>query len=212
MPIRMNKPSESSFGINIDDRFDPSDDHVVKLDDMDEYQGISKVDGKPYTSIKWVFTVYDAEGVAFTNLIDGGVYETWQFSSQSLAPKSNGRAWAAALLGKIELTDEECDRIAENFDTALIGKQARASWKVETDPTTKNKRLKIAMLRPMRMRQAPVGATRPPEPEVAPSAPPPSAPTTNGARETAAEKRARLHAELAAMSDAEDAEDGDVPF
>jgi hypothetical protein len=224
MPIKMNKPSESSFGINIDDRFDPADDHTVVLNDMDEFQGVSKIDGKPYTSIKWVFGIYDADGVAFTNLIDGGAYETWQFTSLSLAPKSNGRAFAAALLGKTELTDAECDRIADNFDQALVGKSATASWRVEEDKANGNKRLKLILLRPLRRKAAPSR----PAVEAAPEFIPREVVTeaarnaaANGARrtapsaaqETAAERRARLQAELAAMSAEDGAETGDeAPF
>jgi len=205
MPIRMNKPGESSFGINIEDTFDPNDDHTVELVDMDEFQGVSKIDGKPYTSIVWKFAIYDTDGIAFTNLIDGGVFETWQFSSLSLSEKSQGRAWAAALLGKPSLTDAECDAIAEAFDSALVGKQATASWKVED--VNGNKRLKLALLRPLR-RQRPAPPSTAPKPKPAPEAPPEfvtpnppprSMPTANGARETAAERRARLQAELAAM-------------
>jgi hypothetical protein len=214
MPIRMNKPGESSFGINVDDSFDPTDDHTVELVDMDEFQGVSKIDGKPYTSIVWKFAIYGADGIAFTNLIDGGVFETWQFSSLSLSEKSQGRAWAAALLGKPSLTDAECDAIAEAFDSALVGKQATASWKVED--VNGNKRLKLALLRPLkktgRRAAADVAAEAPPE-FVTPNPPPRSMPTTNGpspARQTAAERRAQLEAELAGLSD-ENA-NGDVPF
>lgn len=203
MPIKMNKPSESSFGINVEDRFDPRDDHVVELADMEEFNGVSKIDGKPFTSIVWKFAVYDADGVAFTNVIDGGVFESWQFSSLSLAPKSNGRAWASALLGKTELSDAECDKLADNFDTALVGKQATASWKVED--VNGNKRLKLVLLRPLRRKAAP--AATPPKATSAPKAP------YNGnaqSGETAAERRARLQAELAAV-DAEGMGD-EAPF
>lgn len=203
MPIKMNKPSESSFGINVEDRFDPRDDHLVELADMEEFNGVSKIDGKPFTSIVWKFAVYDTDGVAFTNVIDGGVFESWQFSSLSLAPKSNGRAWASALLGKTELSDAECDKLADNFDTALIGKQAVASWKVED--VNGNKRLKLVLLRPTRPKRAATPA---------PAAPAAAPPAANGsAKETAAERRARLQAELAAMPDDGDDVTGDeAPF
>lgn len=160
MPIRMNKPSESSFGINIDDTFDPTEDHTVELVDMDEFNGVSKLDGKPYVSIVWKFRVFDADGVAFTNLIDGGPYESWQFSSLSLAEKSTGRAWAAALVGH-PLTDAECDALADRFDEALVGKRALASWKVEED--AKGKKLKIALLRPERKKAAAAPKATPPK-------------------------------------------------
>jgi hypothetical protein len=201
MPIRMNKPGESSFGINIDDTFDPTEDHTVELVDMDEFNGVSKLDGKPYVSIVWKFRIFDADGVAFTNLIDGGPYESWQFSSLSLAEKSTGRAWAAALVGH-PLTDAECDALADRFDEALVGKRALASWKVEED--AKGKKLKIALLRPERKKAAPKAETV--------AAPPAPTPITNGpARESAAQRRARLEAELAAVAD-EDADGNEVPF
>ena len=211
--VRMNKPSESSFGINIEDTFDSTDDHTVKLVEMDEFQGVSKIDGKPYTSIVWKFCIYDADGVAFSNLIDGGAFETWQFSSMSLSAKSQGRAWAAALLGKTELSDEECDKIADSFDTVLVGKQATASWKIEDDPKSGNKRLKIALLRPLR-RQRTAAPARPAE-EAATAATAATvdtyAPAQNGAptaRQTAAERRAALEAEIAAEAGSDD----DAPF
>ena len=54
MPIRMTKPSEgSNFSVAIEDRFDPSEDHIVELMSMDEYNGVSTIDGKPYTSLMW---------------------------------------------------------------------------------------------------------------------------------------------------------------
>jgi hypothetical protein len=219
MPIKMNKPSESSFGINVEDRFDPRDDHLVELADMEEFNGVSKIDGKPFTSIVWKFAVYDADGIAFTNVIDGGVFESWQFSSLSLAPKSNGRAWASALLGKTELSDAECDKLADNFDTALIGKRATASWKVED--VNGNKRLKLVLLRPLRRKAASKVATElPPEfiprevvTEAARNAASNGAEraTPSAAQETVAERRARLQAEIAAMTD--DVETGDeAPF
>jgi hypothetical protein len=210
MPIRMNKPGESSFDINIDNTFDPLDDHTIELVDMDEYQGISKIDGKPYTSIKWIFRIFDENGVTFTNLIDDSVYETWQFTSKSLAPKANARAWAAALLGKTELSDVECDELSENFDSALVGKRATASWKVEEDKTTGNKRLKVALMRPLRKarRQAPAAAA---EPVQAPT-PRNGAASRAATRESAAERRAKLEAELAGLTDEDTGSDDDIPF
>ena len=189
MPIRMNKPSESSFGINIEDTFDATDDHTVELVDMDEFQGVSKMDGKPYTSIVWKFVIYDADGIAFTNLIDGGAFESWQFSSMSLSEKSQARAWAAALLGKSALSDAECDKLAEAFDSALVGKRATASWKVDSDPKTGNKRLKIALLRPLRKSRTAAPA-RPAE-EAATSATAATVDTYDGSR-TERRRRARL--------------------
>lgn len=210
MPIRMTKPSEGgSFSITIEDRFDPQEDHIVELMSMDEYEGISTIDGKPYTSIMWHVRVYDAEGVAFLNMIDQAPYDLVEFSSMSLAKGKRGpskaRLWASAFLGH-ELTDEECERLAENFDGALVGKRARASWSIETDDKTGSKKLKFALLRPL-----PRSATRAATPEtngstpVAPSAAPAPTPSVGGARETPSERRARLQAELAAMED----DDGD---
>src|SRR5262245_34941605 len=220
MPIRMTKPSEGgNFGITIEDRFDPTDDHVVELMAMDTYQGTSKIDGKPYTSLMWHTRIYDADGVAFLNEIDQAPYDFVDFSSMSLAKgnkTAKAREWAGAFLGR-ELTDEDCERIAENFDGALVGKRAYASWKVETDATG-TKKMHFALLRPIptRMRrtatEAPVNGTSP----VQPATPPQPAPVqaTRPGRETAAERRARLEAELAAMGDNEDDPEGadDEPF
>lgn len=216
MPIRMTKPSEGgSFAITIEDRFDPTDDHVVELMSMETYDGVSKIDGKPYTSLMWHTRIYDTDGVAFLNELDQSPYDLVEWSTLSLAKGKKGpakaRLWAAAFLGKAELTDEECDRIAENFDGTLVGKRARVSWVIETDEQG-NKKLKFALLRPM-----PRATTRAATPEtngntpVAPApAPAPVAAAAGATRETPAERRARLQAELAAME--EDEPDGDVPF
>jgi hypothetical protein len=229
MPIRMTKPSEgSSFSIAIEDRFDMSDDHIVELMSMDEYNGISKIDGKPFTSIIWHCRIYDADGVAFTNEIDHAPYDFAEFSSLSLAKGSKGpskaRIWASAFIGH-DLSEEECEAIAENFDGALVGKRALASWMLEDDKTNGGKKLKFALLRPIppRMKQA-----------AAAKAAPKAAAPTNGSvagasktvtvptplRETAAERRARLIAELDAMEETADEDaapagndaDGDLPF
>jgi hypothetical protein len=215
MPIRMTKPSEGgNFSVAIEDRFDPSDDHIVELMSMDEYQGVSTIDGKPYTSIMWHCRIYDAEGIAFLNEIDHSPYDFVEFSSMSLAKgnkTAKAREWAGAFLGH-ELNDAECERIAENFDGTLVGKQALASWKLEDDKKNGGKKLKFALLRPiparLRRTAAPTtNGTSPVEPEVASAPPPVSRPAE---RETAAQRRARLQAELDATTDEED--DDDVPF
>lgn len=211
MPIRMTKPSEGgNFGVTIEDRFDATDDHIVELMSMDEYNGVSTIDGKPYTSIMWHCRIYDADGVAFLNMIDQLAYDFVEFSSMSLAKGSKtakAREWAGAFLGH-ELSDAECEAIAENFDGSLVGKRALASWKLEEDKKNGGKKLKFALLRPIpaRMRKT-------------------TAPTTNGtspvdptvvstpARETAVQRRARLEAELAAVNDYDDTpDDQDLPF
>lgn len=228
MPIRMNKPSESSFGVTIEDRFDPQDDHIVELMSMDQYDGVSTIDGKPYTSIMWHCRIYDDNGIAFINMIDQSPYDFVDFTSMSLAKGSKvakAREWAGAFLGR-ELTDADCETIAENFDGALVGKRALASWKLEDDKKNGGKKMKFALLRPIpsRMKRtaaavdvqvaAPVSPTTQTQPT------PISTMTqkdVNGAgRETAAQRRARLEAELAAMEDdapdADSTEDDDVPF
>jgi len=216
MPIKMNKPGDTTFAITIEDRFDPQEDHIVEIVDMDTRDDVSTIDGKPYTSIVWKYRVFDADGVAFLDKMDGSPYEGWEFSSMALSPKAKARAWASAFLGH-ELTDEECDRIAEAFDTAIVGKRARVSWRVEEKAN--GTRIRFALLRPMLNRPAaPPKAPKskpveeaPPE-FVTPNPPPRSMPTANGApRESAAERRARLEAELAAMTD-EDADGDEVPF
>jgi hypothetical protein len=221
MPIRMTKPSEGgSFSVAIEDRFDASDDHIVELMSMDEYQGASVIDGKPYTSIMWHCRIYDSEGVAFLNEIDHSPYDFVEFSSMSLAKGSKtakAREWAGAFLGH-ELSDAECEAIAENFDGSLVGKRALASWKLEDDKKNGGKKLKFALLRPIppRLRRAAASTEKP---QTAPPAAAEPTVSTNGsaksqatsaAQETAAERRARLQAELAAMGDDED--DDDVPF
>lgn len=196
--VKMNKPSESAFGVNVDDSFDEHEDHTVELVSMDEWSGVSKIDGKPYTQIVWHFVPYNDDGIAFTNLIDGGVFETWQFTSMSLGVSqkgpSTGRLWASALLGH-ELTDAECDKIADNFDAALVGKRAVASWQLTSDAATGNKRLKIALLRPLSRKAAAAAAQRPSTAPVAPEVP-------HG--KSAAERRAELEAQLAALADTDD--------
>src|SRR5262252_2436405 len=136
MPVRMTKPSEGgNFGVTIEDRFDASDDHIVELMSMDTYEGISNIDGKPYNSLMWHCRIFDANGIAFLNMIDQSPYDFVEFSSMSLAKGqrvAKAREWAGAFLGH-ELTDDECETIAENFDGALIGKRALASWKLEDD-------------------------------------------------------------------------------
>jgi hypothetical protein len=212
MPIRMTKPSEGgSFGVTIEDRFDATDDHIVELMAMDEYNGISTIDGKPYTSIMWHCRIYDADGVAFLNEIDHSPYDFVDFTSMSLAKgnkTAKAREWAGAFLGH-ELSDAECEKLAENFDGALVGKRALASWKLEEDKKNGGKKLKFALLRPIPPRLRKVAATpQATEPEAV--APPPPTSRSNGTRETAAERRARLQAELAAMGDDED--DENTPF
>jgi hypothetical protein len=224
MPIRMTKPSEgSNFSVAIEDRFDPSEDHIVELMSMDEYNGVSTIDGKPYTSLMWHCRIYDDEGVAFLNEIDHSPYDFVEFSSMSLAKgtkTAKAREWAGAFLGH-ELSEAECEQIAENFDGALVSKRALASWKLEDDKKNGGKKMRFALLRPVpaRLRKAAAPAERPlasrsaaPEPGTAPNG---SAKlqAVPAASETPAERRARLQAELSAM-DAEDeaAADDDVPF
>src|SRR5262252_452494 len=133
MPIRMQKPSEGgNFSVAIEERFDVSEDYVVELMSMDEYNGISKIDGKPFTSIIWHCRIFDADGIAFTNEIDHAPYDFAEFSSMSLVKGKKGpakaREWAGVFLGH-ELSEEECETLAENFDGALVGKRALASFK-----------------------------------------------------------------------------------
>lgn len=227
MPIRMNKPSEGTFGVTIEDRFDATDDHIVELMSMDEYQGVSTIDGKPYTSIMWHCRIYDDQGIAFLNMIDQAPYDFVEFSSMSLAKgnkTAKAREWAGAFLGH-ELSDAECEHIAENFDGALVGKKALASWKLEEDKKNGGKKLKFALLRPIpaRMRRpaTTTNGTSPVQPEVAPQRGVDAADlqreAQRGGRETAAERRARLQAELDAIDgadayDGEDSDDNDLPF
>jgi hypothetical protein len=224
MPIRMTKPSEGgNFGVTIEDRFDATEDHIVELMSMDEYQGVSTIDGKPYTSIMWHCRIYDEHGIAFLNMIDNSPYDFVEFSSMSLAKGNKvakAREWAGAFLGH-ELSDAECEAIAENFDGSLVGKQALASWKLEDDKKNGGKKLKFALLRPVPARLRRNAAPAYPAQEVngnspVPPAAPPAAPApTPAARETAAERRARLEAELAAMDDGDAVtmpDDDDIPF
>ena len=146
MPIKMNKPGDTSFALTIEDRFDANEDHIVEIVDMDTRDDVSTIDGKPYTSIVWKYRVFDAEGVAFIDKVDGSPYEGWEFSSMALTPKAKARAWASAFLGH-ELSDDECDRIADNFDGAIVGKRARVSWKLEEKPG--GTRIRFALLRPL---------------------------------------------------------------
>lgn len=203
MPIRMQKPTDGgNFAIAIEERFDISEDHIVELTSMQEFNLVSSIDGKPYTRIGWHCHIFDADGVAFVNEIDGSPYDFMDFTSTSLFKGNKtavAREWAGAFLGH-ELSEEECGRIAENFDGVLVGKRALASFKLEDDKKNPGtKRMKFALLRPIpaRMRKT-----------VVPVAP------TNGAtvaapfaatapRETAAARRARLEAELSAMDDDE---------
>ena len=204
MPIRMNKPSDSSFALTIEDRFDPNDDHVVEIIDMDTRDDVSAIDGKPYTSIVWKYRVFDTDGVAFLDQVDGSAWEGWEFSSMALTPKAKARAWASAFIGH-ELTDEEADRIADNFDGAIVGKRARVSWKIEEKAG--GTRIRFGFLRPMPTKTA-TRLAAPPVQEAAPAAAPPS---ENGQRETQAERRARLEAELASIGDDNGGND-DLPF
>ena len=204
MPIRMNKPSDTSFALTIEDRFDSNDDHVVEIIDMDTRDDVSAIDGKPYTSIVWKYRIYDADGVAFIDQVDGSPYEGWEFSSMALTPKAKARAWASAFIGH-ELTDEEADRIADNFDGAIVGKRARVSWKIEEKAG--GTRIRFGFLRPMPTKAAPKAAHTPPPPAAAPAEP---LPNGGRERETQAERRARLEAELASMGD--NGGDDDLPF
>ena len=127
---------------------------------MDTRDDVSTIDGKPYTSIVWKYRVFDADGVAFIDKVDGSPYEGWEFSSMALTPKAKARAWASAFLGH-ELSDDECDRIADNFDAVIVGKRARVSWKLEEKPG--GTRIRFALLRPLLTKAqpaTPVRATR----------------------------------------------------
>lgn len=215
MPIRMTKPSEGgNFSVAIEDRFDVNEDYVVELMAMDEYNGISTIDGKPYSSLMWHCRIYDEQGLAFLNEIDHSPYDFVEFSSMSLAKgakTAKAREWAGAFLGH-ELSDAECEAVAENFDGALVGKRALASWKLEDDKKNGGKKMRFALLRPVpaRLRKAVAGPSANGAAPVAPAAPP-VAQAPPAARETAAERRARLLAEAAAISD-DDVADDDVPF
>jgi len=214
----MTKPSEGgNFSIAIEDRFDPTDDHVVEIMSMDEYNGVSTIDGKPYTSIMWHCRIYDADGIAFLNLIDQAPYDFVDFSSMSLAKgnkTAKAREWASAFLGH-ELSDAECETLAENFDGHLVGKRALASWKLEDDKKNGGKKLKFALLRPVRKpRPAAAAAETNGTSPVAP-AQPAAPPAERPGRETSAQRRARVEAEnaarLAALDD-DDEGDDDEPF
>jgi len=210
----MQKPSEGgNFSVAIEDRFDISEDHVVELMSMDEYNGISSIDGKPYTSIMWHCRIYDDQGIAFLNEIDHAPYDFVEFSSMSLAKGAKGpakaRMWASAFLAH-ELSEEECERIAENFDGALVGKKALASFGLEDDKKNGGKKMRFALLRPVptRMRrEAPVNGTAPVQ---APPPQPAQPPVSQPGRETAAQRRARLQAELASMDNEDDPDEVDV--
>jgi hypothetical protein len=205
MPIKMNKPGDTTFAITVEDRFDANEDAIVEIVDMDTRDDVSTIDGKPYTSIVWKYRIFDQDGVAFLDKVDGSAYEGWEFSSMALTPKAKARAWASAFLGH-ELSDEECDKIADNFDGAIVGKRARVSWKVEEKAN--GTRIRFALLRPL--------LTKATKPAAAPKTSAPTPPAANGpVRETAAERRARLQAELEAMDDQVDESavaDDDVPF
>jgi hypothetical protein len=212
MPIRMQKPTDGgNFAIAIEERFDISEDHIVELMSMQQFDLISSIDGKPYTRIGWHCRIFDADGIAFVNEIDGSAYDFMDFTSTSLFKGSKtaiAREWASAFIGH-ELTEAECEALADNFDGALVGKRALASWKLEEDKKNPGtKRMKFALLRPIppRMRKASAPA---PAPVAAP---------VNGAatapqpiRESAADRRARLQAELSAIDDDGPADD-DLPF
>jgi hypothetical protein len=228
MPIQMKKSGDGSFDLTIEDRFDPSEDYTVEVMDMDTYSGVSKIDGKPFTSLKWIYRVYDQDGLAFVDQVSGEAWEGVEFSSLSLFGTAKGRGWADAFLGHT-LTDEECDAIADNFDGAIIGKRARASFKLvekkSADGAVLGRNLTWALLRPLLKPAAPKrAASRPAGPSaqtladdaaikasVAPKA------STNGDapvsqfRETAAQRRARLQAEMEAIP-ADDDDDDNAPF
>jgi hypothetical protein len=222
MPIRMQKPTDSnSFAIAIEDRFDISEDHIVEVTSLQQFDLVSSIDGKPYVRIGWHFRIFDNEGIAFVNEIDGAAYDFMDFTSTSLfkgGKTAVAREWAGALLGH-ELSEDECTAIADDFDGALVGKRALASFKLEDDKKNPGtKRMKIALLRPIppRLRKTAAPTQRP---QTAPPAAPAPAMAPNGsakaqavpaARESLAEKRARLEAELAAMEG--EPEDDDRPF
>lgn len=212
----MQKQSDkSNFSVAIEDRFDITEDHIVEVMSLDEYHGISKQDGKPYVSIMWHCRIFDNDGIAFLNEIDLAPYDMVEWSSPSLVKgnkTAKAREWASAFLGH-ELSDDECDELADNFDGALVGKRALASFKLDAG------KLRFALLRPIppRMRKVAAPTERP---QTAPPAAPAPAMAPNGstrlqvtpaARESLAERRARLEAELAAMEGEPEGED-DRPF
>lgn len=226
MPIQMKKSGDGSFDLTIEDRFDPSEDYTVEVMDMDTYSGVSKMDGKPFTSLKWIYRIYDADGVVFVDQVSGEAWEGVEFSSLSLFGTAKGRGWASAFIGH-DLTDDECDAIADNFDGAIVGKRARASFKViekkSEGGAVLGRNLSWALLRPLLTRAAPARASKAKPATAAVAATSPEAPTAPAAKngntsaaESAADRRARLMAELDAMNEAEaaaDDDDGDsAPF
>lgn len=218
MPIQMKKPSDSSFELTIEDRFDPNEDYVVEVVDMDTGDYVSKLDGKPYTSLHWNYRIYDHEGVVFVDEVSGSPWEGREFSSLSLSARAKGRGWASAFLGH-ELTDDECDKLADNFDGAIVGKRARVSFKLVEKKDDRGSvlgtNLSWALVRPIPPSRPARPSAPAPQPVVPPTpaangpGPMPTGPGNGPGRETPAQRRARLEAELAAMNDDAPDQDGD---
>jgi hypothetical protein len=169
------------------DGLDDTKNYIGKLVDIDEQPSNSqyrKRDDQMMLIHKW--TIWDpATGVAWTNAEDE-VAELWDITSDSTRynPKAQNPEWriagarqrANALVGKVLDDDEVKTMIGYGWKESLIGKQALLTleWQVDRNG---NDRLKVLKVRPY---------------QAAPKAEP---------AETAAEKKARLQAEMAALEE-----------
>jgi len=162
------RPSASGFSLSIDDDFDETKSHRVRLDDLEETQ--SRVDGAKdgEMALIWKLNLYRDDGTAYEDPRTGQVFEVWEWSSDSMFKTAKGRGFVHAFLGK-ECTDDEVDVLIDaGFREGLVGKTAVGSFEIRTDQNG-NERLKLLLLRPDRA--ATRRAAQPaPEPEPEPVA------------------------------------------
>jgi len=172
------------------DGLDDSKNWVGRLMDIDEQPSSSqyrKRDDQMMLIHKW--SLHDLEtGAAWTNAEDE-VAELWDITSDSTRynPKAQNPDWriagarqrANALMGKVLDDDEVKTMIGHGWKESLVGHRALLTleWTVDRNG---NDRLKVIKLRPF--------VTKATAAEPAPA-------------ESAAEKRARLQAEMAALEE-----------
>ena len=114
--------------------------------------------------MKWVFWLW--EEATKTPIVDGNqeMYEFFQFSSASLAPKSKARPWMEALVGRALVEGESSAALAAE----ATGKSARAV--LENVLKDGQYRTKILSMKPYTAKAGGKGKAQP-EPELVAAAP-----------------------------------------
>jgi hypothetical protein len=161
MAIRVKRPSESSGGAAVPEEFDETRSYRTQCTAIEERPS-TQPNSKSKTYLSWHLTPYDDDGVAFIDPGNGGPLDVWatspleMWSNAKSGEIAKGREYANAFYGR-ELSDEEIDDIADEFDEAIVGKWAMGTFEVQTTASGFTK-LGVLKLRPLRKTPA---ASRP---------------------------------------------------